>query len=295
MAWNSRGPPLHTGILPPFLFGKGIHNHWVIREALSSQLRLVLDASWAISSFVLDHPTNQSNELSIRERNWEYAGNSRLGALYGSSFFRQADFYGLARLVKCCGRYLFIDPTGYAIDPFRHGNKVGLLERRILHSWRRKKVSACVERVKSSKDISNWSTKNQLKASAKLDFPFSLESLLSGTADENKTVVLAVAGYSYKDMMMSWVCRMRILKITNFVICALDPDIYEFSILQVLSLQILSQACHFHFALCDPYCPLLNFVDILCQVRMILAGFAFKQKFPSFFLFVSSVNEELLI
>lgn len=235
MAWNSRGPHLHTGILPPFLFGKGIHNHWVISEALSSQLRLVLDASWTISSFFLDHPTNHSNELSIRERNWEYAGNSRLGALYGSSFFRQANFSGLARLVKCCNRYLFIGPTGYAIDPFGHGNKVGLLERRTLYSWRRKKASACVERVKSLKDISNWSPKNQLKASAKLDFPFSLEPLLSGTADENKTVVLAVAGYSYKDMMMSWVCRMRILKITNFIICALDPDIYEFSILQVLS------------------------------------------------------------
>lgn len=251
LAWSSKGPPLHTGILPPFLFGKGIHNSWVISEALSSQLRFVFDASWTISSFCLDHPANRSNELINTEGSWEYVGNSHLGALYGSSFFREASFSRLVRLLKCFGQYLFIHPTGYAVNPFGHGNGVGLMKRRILYSWRKKKVSACAKRMKSSKDISNWSLKNQLMASAKLDFPFSLESLLSRIADENKTIVLTVAGYSYKDMMMSWVCRMRLLKITNFVICTLDHDIFEFSVLQVPFLAIVSQACRFHFCLCD--------------------------------------------
>ncbi|KAJ6313433.1 hypothetical protein OIU77_014856 [Salix suchowensis] len=52
--------------------------------------------------------------------------------------------------------------------------------------------------------------------------------------DKNKTVVLAVAGYSYKDMLMSWVCRLRLLQVTNFIICALDHETYQFSVLQGL-------------------------------------------------------------
>ncbi|CAI0463478.1 unnamed protein product [Linum tenue] len=34
MAWNSRNVPLQNGVLPPFLFGKGIHNHWRVNEGL---------------------------------------------------------------------------------------------------------------------------------------------------------------------------------------------------------------------------------------------------------------------
>lgn len=67
-----------------------------------------------------------------------------------------------------------------------------------------------------------------------LTFPFSLESLLQITADKDKSIVLAVAGNNYRDMLMNWVCRLRHLAVTNFIVCALDPDIYNFSILQGL-------------------------------------------------------------
>jgi hypothetical protein len=90
------------------------------------------------------------------------------------------------------------------------------------------------ENVKSQNRILNCFLRDQLKSLGSLDFPFSLESLLSITADKNKTIVLAVAGYSYKDMLMSWVCRLRLLQVTNFIICALDQETYQFSVLQVL-------------------------------------------------------------
>lgn len=90
------------------------------------------------------------------------------------------------------------------------------------------------ENVKSQNRTLNCSMRDKLKISESLDFPFSLVSLLSITADENKTLVLAVAGYSYKDMLMSWVCRLHQLRVTNFIICALDHETYQFSVLQVL-------------------------------------------------------------
>lgn len=60
--------------------------------------------------------------------------------------------------------------------------------------------------------------------------------LLELAADKNGSVVLGVAGESYRDMLMSWACRLRHLGVTNFIVCALDHETYEFSLLQVIYL-----------------------------------------------------------
>ncbi|XP_010044571.2 beta-arabinofuranosyltransferase RAY1 [Eucalyptus grandis] len=241
MAWNRGDFPLHTGTLPPFLYGKGIHNHWVINEVASSELRFVLDASWSISSFYMTDPTPRSNKCggwsgdpSIEERSWECAGNSLLGALYGSSLFHEAKHSSLVKLLRCNGTYLFADTSDNIVHIFGNAKAFGLLERRILHFWRKKKLAACARDVNSSHGVFNWSLKDQLKPSVGLDYPFTLESLLSIIADKNRTIVLGVAGFSYKDMLMSWACRLRGLKMTNFIVCALDDETYEFSVLQGL-------------------------------------------------------------
>ncbi|KAJ9176330.1 hypothetical protein P3X46_011654 [Hevea brasiliensis] len=240
MAWNSRNVPLHNGVLPPFLYGKGIHTHWVINEAVSSEFRFVFDASSTISSFYLnddEHQSNQSVKSSIfsdvKNRSWENVGNFHLGATYGSFFFHEIKYSSLLKLIKCDGQYLFVDFTEDIAYRFTEQG-LNLWNRKVLHSRTKKKHMACVHYVKSQERILDCSLRDQLKDLARLDFPFSLESLLSGTADKNKTIVLAVAGYSYKDMLMSWVCRLRHLQVSNFLICALDQETYEFSVLQGL-------------------------------------------------------------
>lgn len=231
--------PLHNGVLPPFLYGKGIHNQWVISEALSCQQRFVFDASWTISSLFFNDPENLSNQsgkesqLSGAERrSWESVGNSRLGSLYGSSFFLEVNYSGLANLVKCDRQYLFVNTTENIVYPVTY-ERLSFWKGQIFHSWRLKKLMVCVGGLKLLHRRLDCSLADQLKALPPLDFPFSLESLLSVIADKNKTVVLAVAGYSYREMLMSWVCRLRRLRVTNFVVCALDYETYQFSILQV--------------------------------------------------------------
>ncbi|WVZ99218.1 hypothetical protein U9M48_044547 [Paspalum notatum var. saurae] len=66
------------------------------------------------------------------------------------------------------------------------------------------------------------------------DLPYSLSMLLELAADMNRSVVLGVAGASYRDLLMSWACRLRHLRVTNFIVCALDHETYEFSVLQGL-------------------------------------------------------------
>ncbi|OMO78353.1 Reticulon [Corchorus capsularis] len=241
IAWNNVEVPLHHGVLPPFLYGRGAHNHWLINEALSSGLRLVFDASRAISSFVLHDSMNGSNCLvkssrvsDIENESWEYDGNSHLASLYGSSSLHKIDYSEVVKLLKCDGQYLLITTTEDIIHPHAY-KRMGLWTGSITKRWRSKKTLACLARIKKSQNrMLGCSMKDQSVPSKALKFPFSLESLLEITADKNRTVVLTVAGYSYKDMLMSWVCRLRHLRITNFLVCALDDETYQFSVMQGL-------------------------------------------------------------
>lgn len=237
MAWNNWDIPLHGGVLPPFLYGRGIHNNWLITEAMTSEFRFVFDASWTISSFYLQDPEQQYNgrrdgnpsSSDNRTRSWEYFGNYLLGSLYGSSFHSEAKHSNLVKLIKCNGKYILINTT----EETTHQSK----NQRIfdLQNFGRKtKHTACDRGFRSPERLRDCSYSNGISSSATLELPFSLELLLPLVADKNKTIVLAVAGYSYKDMLMSWVCRLRHLRIPNYLVCALDSDTYQFSVLQVL-------------------------------------------------------------
>ncbi|XVF02541.1 hypothetical protein REPUB_Repub04eG0184000 [Reevesia pubescens] len=260
IAWNNGKLPLHHGVLPPFLYGRGVHNHWLIKEALSSGLRFVFDASWAISIFSLDDSRHRSNCLvkssivsDIEKGSWEYDGNSHLAALYGSSSLQEINYSVVMKLSKCDGQYLLINTTEDILHPYAY-KRMRLWKGSISKFSRSKKTLACVAGIKKSQNgMSGCSLEDRLVPTKTLKFLFSLESLLAITADKNRTVVLTVAGYSYKDMLMSWVCRLRRLSITNFLVCALDHETYQFSIMQGLpvfndpsaSSNISFNDCHF--------------------------------------------------
>lgn len=259
IAWNKGNLSLHSLVLPPFIYGKGLHNQWLIHEVLASELRLVIDANESISSFypeASDHgqPLRQSDREGSNERLWESSVNARLAASYGSFDFRPNKYYNLLKLVVCFGLHIFYNSTEN-IAYFSHqrqgqGQGQGhssFPEGRSLQLDAEKRWKNCIgynspSHNRSDKcSVTEWLRVN-VTAPALVGLPFSLESLLQMTADENKTVVLAVAGYSYRDMLMSWVCRLRRLSVTNFLIGALDSDIYNFSVLQVLLLLLSSQS-----------------------------------------------------
>lgn len=225
MAWNNVDVPLHCGVLPPFLYQRGTHNQWIINEAMSCKRRFVFDATSTISSFFLGNAENRSDNVSEpRTRNWEYIGNSHLGQLYGSLFTRS---YTLPKLLKCNKRYMFVSASDRSINP-------SIPKEKSVGFRTREKISACISRTKSRSLKLDFVQKDE--AVPLLKFPFDLESLLPLVADKNRTVVLSIAGYSYKDMLMSWVCRLRRLAVPNFLVCALDDETYQFSILQVKKL-----------------------------------------------------------
>ncbi|KAK8615872.1 hypothetical protein V6N13_017445 [Hibiscus sabdariffa] len=241
IAWNNGDMPLHHGVLPPFLYGKGVYNNWLINEALSSGLRFVFDASWTISNIALDDSRRWPNCLvkssdasDIERGSWEYDGNSHLAAVYGSSSLHGVNCSIVMKLLKCDGQYLLINSTEDLLNSYDYERK-SLWKGNIQNRRRPKKSLACiVGTTKLQNGTLDCPLRDGIVPTRTLMLPFSLESLLAIITDKNRTVVLTVAGYSYKDMLMSWVCRLRHLRITNFLVSALDSETYQFSIMQGL-------------------------------------------------------------
>ncbi|KAL9259487.1 Beta-arabinofuranosyltransferase RAY1-like protein [Drosera capensis] len=252
MAWRNSNVPLHVGVLPPFLYGRGIHDRWLINEVLHSKLRFVFDASWTISNFYLinsdDHRSHSSADgslvLAMPENNWEYDGNLLLGNLYGQLYFHEMNYSDVMKLAKCDGHFVFVRSVESCSSPV-HDTVPGLSTK--------KKILNCLSKISSSAISMSFIRRSDFRLSKSPLLPFDLEYILPVVADETKTIVLSIAGYSYKDMLMSWVCRLRSLRISNFLVWALDDDTYEFSVLQGLPVlrdrqaprNISFNGCHF--------------------------------------------------
>ncbi|KAK1858056.1 hypothetical protein I4F81_000670 [Pyropia yezoensis] len=58
--------------------------------------------------------------------------------------------------------------------------------------------------------------------------PLTMESVIDKVI-QNNTVVLSALNYGYRAIMMNWVCNMRHLGVSNFVIAALDPRLYRYA------------------------------------------------------------------
>jgi hypothetical protein len=219
VAWNSPNSPLHAGVLPSFLYGRGAHNWWLTHEVISSEMRLVFDASsLALGLYPLSfssmHVTSSSKNYRLFADSWEYSVNRHLAAIYGSYCYRLPRRHStLHKVVKQSEDYLFSKVDELSLSDFviskgkAHGGGGSL--------WRNENI--CLSGHLHSSNL-----------------PHSLSMLLELAADNNRSVVLGVAGISYRDLLMSWACRLRQLRVTNFVVCALDHETYEFSVLQVV-------------------------------------------------------------
>ncbi|CAN6346206.1 unnamed protein product [Urochloa humidicola] len=221
VAWNSPSSPLHAGVLPSFLYGRGEHNWWLIHEVLSSEMRLVFDASSLVlglypESFSSMHDMSSSKNDGLPAESWEYGVNRHLAAIYGSYCYRLLRRHSTAlhKVVRQSEDYMFSKAEELTLSDFIIGKE----QRAPVEGgslWRNESI--CLSGHLHS-----------------FDLPYSLSSLLELAADRNRSIVLGVAGVSYRDMLMSWACRLRHLRVTNFIVCALDHETYEFSVLQGL-------------------------------------------------------------
>ncbi|KAJ4787801.1 Nucleotide-diphospho-sugar transferase family protein [Rhynchospora pubera] len=227
IVWNNLKLPLFHGVMPPFMYGKGFYELWLINEILSSEIRTVFDASNLNLSLYPENLGTLSSMFSEdystwSKRTWEYHTNLRVAQSYGLLFF-QKTFLSNApyEIVNSLGQYYFLnEEKGHILAPGTN---------------RKKEILNSLGCHKERNKCSLWQFDNlTLGMPAQIEYKYTLERILQTVSDENKTVILGISGESYRDMLMSWVCRLRNLGITNFIVYALDPETYEFSLLQGL-------------------------------------------------------------
>lgn len=201
----------------------------MIHEVISSQMRLVFDAS----SLVLGlYPENLSAKRvagsgengRLPDGSWEFDVNRHLAAVYGSYCYRLPGVHHspmLYEVIKDSEDYKLSKIEELTLSKFVTGKEQNVHTEGQSH-WHKKNIC-----------LSDYLRSLSSETSEGDRVPYSLGALLQSRADENRSVVLGVAGASYRDMLMSWACRLRHLGVTNFVVCALDHETYEFSVLQV--------------------------------------------------------------
>uniref|UniRef100_A0ACD5TEW3 Uncharacterized protein n=1 Tax=Avena sativa TaxID=4498 RepID=A0ACD5TEW3_AVESA len=233
MAWNNPRNPLLAGVLPSFLYGRGAHSRWLIHEVLSSKMRLVFDASSQVLGLYPEDvsanlgASSSNNEGRLPDGSWEYGANRHLATVYGSYCYpspRIDHSHMLYEVVKHSEDYMLSKAEEPTFSNFVRGKEQGS-PAEVNNSWENNNNICSSDHL-----LQSYSSGTSEAA----DAPYSLGMLLEFVADENRSVVLGVAGASYRDMLMSWVCRLRHLGVTNFVVCALDQETYEFSVLQGL-------------------------------------------------------------
>ncbi|KAL8137902.1 hypothetical protein V2J09_003903 [Rumex salicifolius] len=141
MAWNHGDMPLHIGVVPPFLYGKGLHNYWFINEVFFSKYRFVFDASWAMSSFYLNDSSYNGKIFELERRSWEYDGNRHLGQLYGLLSFREANFADFVKLVLCHGKFIFTNSALDTLYSFGEKRSSKIWEQKVFHFRKENKVT----------------------------------------------------------------------------------------------------------------------------------------------------------
>ncbi|CAI5942409.1 unnamed protein product [Closterium sp. NIES-65] len=248
-AWNN--PPLQIGLtskpIPPFTFGRGRYDNWLLSEAVSSGVRPVIDASDALTSIHVNHsyhhmqrgdqslvPEKAGNFWSLNKRSsWEVFANIHLSHVHGSWSSQEGmAWHAPWKLMRCD------EPASAHL----------CLLRRVKPGSCRCESSPFVHRTQSEPKLQgrniicgvyNTEGKPDLPVMMPLNtaapvvgLPHLLEQLLPQVADSSGTVTMLAATFDSKEVVADFVCRAARLSTRNIVVAALDAAAYRYLFLQ---------------------------------------------------------------
>lgn len=244
-AWNSDGPRLFDPNMPHFIFGRGKYDNWLTHETIAAGRRQVIDVSeTCLSVHVIHNYTHVSGSESRTTRSllnfWSDGKKSKF-ELFINIFLS----LNVGSYTNQMGNVLFapwklslcLEPTGMCL-------------------LKRKRPGICnceyssfVSRTQTDPVVKNGSrvircgmvsveTKENFNIPVELPpgsseppafgLPLTMETVIDKVI-VNNTIILSALNFGYRNIMMNWVCNLRHLGITNFVIAALDPELYRFS------------------------------------------------------------------
>lgn len=228
-AWNNNEEaPLLTTPMPPFSLDRGSYEKWVVQHIIEESVtRAVVDAAEAIASLLISgHPPTASGSSSERGKAVNlYLSSLGNGTDGGSG---PCDVVAPWRLIHCA------EPSVQNLCMIAH-------EQRIAVSQNDEDCSAPENLTRRNEDAR---LDHVFQVSLQLgvhpwqshapDFPPTLDALLPRVADENRVVVMVGLTSNYKEMLLSFICRVQSLGVKNVLVAAFDEALFEYAYAQGL-------------------------------------------------------------
>lgn len=250
-AWNSDGPRLFDPVMPHFIFGRGKYDNWLTHETITAGRRQVIDASETCLTVHIRHDYhlvtgNQAQDKSGAPK------RSLLGAFWSEGKKSKFELFINIYLSLHVGSYtnqmgnvlfapwklsLCLEPTGMCLLKRKRPGICNCEFSSFVGDTQTDPVVKNGSRVIRCGMISVETKDNfvipvlppegSTEAPA-FGLPLTMRSVIERVI-VNNTIILSALNYGYRGIMMNWVCNMRHLGITNFVIAALDADLYKFA------------------------------------------------------------------
>jgi beta-arabinofuranosyltransferase len=267
-AWNSDGPRLFDPVMPHFIFGRGKYDNWLTHETIAAGRRQVIDASETCLTVHVRHDYHLveaagAKASAVEERAGERHGDEAAGAagkrrraLLGafwsegkkSKFELFVNIYlslHVGSYTNQMGNVLFapwklslcLEPTGMCLLKRKRPGICNCEFSSFVGSTQTDPVVKNGSRVIRCGMISVETKDNFVipvlpaegaKEAPPFGLPLTMESVLEKVV-VNNTIILSALNFGYRGILQNWVCNMRHLGITNFVIAALDADLYKFA------------------------------------------------------------------
>lgn len=246
-AWNADGPRLFDPVMPHFIFGRGKYDNWLTHETITAGRRQVIDASETCLTVHVRHDYHL-----VTGTGGNGAKRKLLGAFWSEGKKSKFELFINIYLSLHVGSYtnqmgnvlfapwklsLCLEPTGMCLLKRKRPGICNCEFSSFVGNTQTDPVVKNGSRVIRCGMISVETKDNfvipVLPPEGSAEAPaFGLPLTMRSVIDKviiNNTIILSALNYGYRGIMMNWVCNMRHLGITNYVIAALDADLYKFA------------------------------------------------------------------
>lgn len=255
-AWNSAGPRLFDPVMPHFIFGRGKYDNWLTHETIAAGRRQVIDASETCLTVHVKHDYHlvQGNKPNVAAKSGGVKSHRRalLGAFWSEGKKSKFELFVNIYLSLHVGSYtnqmgnvlfapwklaLCLEPTGMCLLKRKRPGICNCEFSSFVGATQTDPVVKNGSRVIRCGMISVETKDNFVipvlppegsKEPPPFGLPLTMESVIERVA-VNNTIILSALNFGYRGILQNWVCNMRHLGISNFVIAALDADLYKFA------------------------------------------------------------------
>lgn len=245
--WNNNKVPLTDIAIPPFIYPMTLYDNWITYAMINSTQRITIDITETVTMIHSKYEGDSHRMLS-------HVKSTRIGNVLLFQFmkFRQTfmiiglEDYVNYNLDLVFGNYSAESGTSRSAhykltkcnpndsDTNKESLNLYILKRKHPECrYSNKDATFCNSKInhkvysKQDIDIRNTLTPKFQNEIRSPHVPIRLEDMLSSLAIQ-KNIIITASTFNYKEILMAFICNLRRLKVTNYLIFALDYLLYEY-------------------------------------------------------------------